>query len=70
MACARPLNEGDEIGLRWIDFRAMGSKLYGRYIQEPDYDGAAERALVQIKAVDDAYPLVGTVGLSDGATLV
>ena len=32
-------------------------------------DGAAERALVQIKAVDDAYPLVGTVGLSDGATL-
>jgi putative ABC transport system permease protein len=32
-------------------------------------DGAAERALVQIKAVDDAYPLVGTVGLSDGASL-
>ena len=46
-ACLRPLNEGDEIGLRWIDFRAMGGKLYGRYIQEPGYDGAAERAAIE-----------------------
>ena len=46
-ACLRPLNEGDEIGLRWIGFRAMGGKLYGRYIQEPGYDGAAERAAIE-----------------------
>ena len=46
-ACARTLNEGDEIGLRWINYRAMGSKLYGRYIQEPDYDGAAEHTVIK-----------------------
>jgi len=28
-----------------------------------------ERALVQVKAVDDAYPLYGSVGLADGAPL-
>ncbi|GGE35541.1 drug:proton antiporter [Primorskyibacter flagellatus] len=34
-----------------------------------DRGGEAERALVQIKAVDDAYPLVGSVGLSGGQSL-
>ncbi|EAQ01733.1 ABC transporter, permease protein [Pseudooceanicola batsensis HTCC2597] len=38
------------------DFRSMATV--------PDDDGTVERALTQIKAVDDAYPLVGTVALS------
>ncbi|MEL7097263.1 MAG: FtsX-like permease family protein [Pseudomonadota bacterium] len=34
-----------------------------------EQDGQTERGLTQVKAVDDAYPLVGTVALSGGMAL-
>lgn len=38
-----------------VDFRSMAVV---------DRDGTSERGLTQVKAVDDAYPLIGSVGLS------
>lgn len=43
------------------DFRSMATV--------PREDGEVERALTQIKAVDDAYPLIGTVALSPAMPL-
>ncbi|MCR8827690.1 ABC transporter permease [Pseudosulfitobacter koreensis] len=47
----------DEIALdvsRVVDFRSMAVV---------DRDGTTERGLTQVKGVDDAYPLIGSVGL-------
>lgn len=41
-----------------VDFRSMAA-----------VGGGAERTLVQVKAVDDAYPLVGAVALAGGGSL-
>lgn len=38
-----------------VDFRSMAVV---------DRDGESERGLTQVKGVDDAYPLIGSVGLS------
>jgi putative ABC transport system permease protein len=44
----------DEIS-QIVDFRSMAVV---------DRDGSSERGLTQVKAVDDAYPLIGSVGLT------
>ncbi|MEM9583392.1 MAG: FtsX-like permease family protein [Pseudomonadota bacterium] len=43
-----------------VDFRSMAVA---------ERDGQTERGLTQVKSVDDAYPLVGAVGLSPDMTL-
>ncbi|MGV6846844.1 MAG: ABC transporter permease [Marinibacterium sp.] len=43
-----------------VDFRSMAVV---------DRNGAAERGLTQVKAVDDTYPLIGDVGLDPGMPL-
>lgn len=54
-----------------VDFRSMAatrpSETTGETTGRPA--GEPERALVQVKAVDDAYPLVGAVVLEGGGTL-
>jgi putative ABC transport system permease protein len=50
-------NEVSEI----VDFRSL--------LAMPTPGAEPERTLVMVKAVDDAYPLVGTVDLADGAAL-
>lgn len=55
----------------WMETRALAVSEIAdfRSMAVVTRDGETERGLTQIKAVDDAYPLVGTVDLADGRSL-
>lgn len=55
----------------WIDANALASSeiVDFRSMAVVDRDGTPERGLTQVKAVDAAYPLIGTVGLEPVMTL-
>lgn len=65
---ARPHARATDAERAWMDGRGTVSETANVRAMARRPDGT-EQALVEIKGIDRAYPLVGTVALSDGQTL-